>query len=455
MKLSSHDSPSPHPLAGGPPAPTVGDTSGAQRSHGSGRGGAKDVSGPPWQSLPPELAELLAPAVPAVVEQIIQTVPDQIPAYRMARTERFSDVLFMGVQGALEQLLSLPGTSDPGLDEESRQLVAALGAGEFRQGRSMDALLAAYRTSARITFRGLSEACAEQGMAMDVVVDLGETILAYIDELSAVSVQAYAVEQSAHAGALEMRRADLVAALVGGGVELHEVRRLASGADWHLPQQMAAAVFPLAAAAGVRTRLGTSGIVVERESEATAIVSVPHAERLRPRLREVFAGSSAVLGPPVAWDGLPHSHRVAQLVAAQLPFASPLGRAGPAEPVDLAAPTDPAGPVFASDHLSRIVLGSEPQVMADLAARRLAPLEELTEAKRRVLEETLLLWLVHWGQRLPVARELEIHAQTVGYRMAKLKDLFGGDLDDPEARFELELVLRARQAPQGQGSDAG
>lgn len=240
-----------------------------------------------------------------------------------------------------------------------------------------------------------------------------------------------------------MRRADLVAALLGGGIELHEVRRLASGADWHLPQQMAAAVFPLAAAAGVRTRLGTSGIVVERESEATAIVSVPHAERLRPRLREVFAGSSAVLGPPVAWDGLPHSHRVAQLVAAQLPLAS---RAGPAEP---------AGPVFASDHLSRIVLGSEPQVMADLAARRLAPLEELTEAKRGVLEETLLLWLVHWGQRLPVARELGIHAQTVGYRVAKLKDLFGGDLDDPEARFELELVLRARQAPPGHGAGAG
>jgi DNA-binding PucR family transcriptional regulator len=31
----------------------------------------------------------------------------------------------------------------------------------------------------------------------------------------------------------------------------------------------------------------------------------------------------------------------------------------------------------------------------------------------------------------------------VGYRVAQLKELFGDVLDDPEARFELELVLRA------------
>ena len=39
--------------------------------------------------------------------------------------------------------------------------------------------------------------------------------------------------------------------------------------------------------------------------------------------------------------------------------------------------------------------------------------------------------------------ELFVHQQTVGYRVGQLKELFGGALDDPEARFELELVLRA------------
>lgn len=412
-----------HPLAGGPPAPTPEQTPGAGRLN------------PPWQSLPADLGPRLAPAAGRVTARIIEVVPDQIPAYAISRTERFNEVLYLGVHGALEQLLSLPGTDCPALDEHTRQLVAALGAGEFRQGRSMDALLAAYRTGARITFRGLSEACAEQGMEMSVVVDLGESILAYIDELSAVSVQAYAVEQASRAGALELRRADLVEALLAGTAQPAELRRLAAAADWRLPDRIAAVVLSLDHAPAVRTRLGNAGLVVEHESEATAMIAAPQPAGSRgsgPRVRtkDVFAGTSAVIGPSARWEKVPLSHRLARLVAAQR-----------AEGADH---DDGGAPVFASDHLGRVVLGAEPEVMAELADRRLAPLDALTAAKRPELERTLLSWLVHWGQRVPVAEELGIHPQTVGYRLARLRELFGDQLDDPEVRFELELVLRAR-----------
>jgi hypothetical protein len=407
-----------HPLAGGPPAPPAEFTPGAEQMT------------PPWLSLPADLGTKLAPAAGRITEQIIQVVPDQIPAYAITRTDRFNEVLYLGVHGALEQLLSLPGTDAPALDEHSRKLVAALGAGEFRQGRSMDALLAAYRTGARITFRGLSEACAEQGMEMSVVVDLGESILAYIDELSAVSVQAYAFEQTSQAGTLELRRADLVSALLSGTVQQVELRRLAAAADWRLPDRMAAVVMPLAQASTVRARLGLAGLVVERESEATVVIAAPEMASLRSRVADVFAGTSAVIGPPARWERMSLSHRVARLVAAQ--------RSSRPE-------HDDGAPVFAADHLGRVILSSEPEVMAELSARRLAPLDELTEAKRQVMEETLLSWLIHWGQRGPVAEELGIHPQTVGYRLARLRELFGEQLDDPEVRFELEMVLRTRR----------
>jgi DNA-binding PucR family transcriptional regulator len=39
-----------------------------------------------------------------------------------------------------------------------------------------------------------------------------------------------------------------------------------------------------------------------------------------------------------------------------------------------------------------------------------------------------------------------VHPQTVRYRLARLREHFGDALDDPEARFELEVVLRARSA---------
>jgi DNA-binding PucR family transcriptional regulator len=44
-----------------------------------------------------------------------------------------------------------------------------------------------------------------------------------------------------------------------------------------------------------------------------------------------------------------------------------------------------------------------------------------------------------------VAKALHVHPQTVRYRLARLRELFGARLDDPDARFELELALRARR----------
>ncbi|WP_242424312.1 helix-turn-helix domain-containing protein, partial [Frankia sp. EI5c] len=71
------------------------------------------------------------------------------------------------------------------------------------------------------------------------------------------------------------------------------------------------------------------------------------------------------------------------------------------------------------------------------------PLDALPERTRTRLAETLLYWLALHGQRRLVAERLHIHPQTVRYRVGQLRDLFGETLDDPEARFELELVLRA------------
>jgi len=43
-----------------------------------------------------------------------------------------------------------------------------------------------------------------------------------------------------------------------------------------------------------------------------------------------------------------------------------------------------------------------------------------------------------------MSRALGLHAQTARYRLSRLRELLGDALDDPDARFELELALRAR-----------
>jgi DNA-binding PucR family transcriptional regulator len=42
-----------------------------------------------------------------------------------------------------------------------------------------------------------------------------------------------------------------------------------------------------------------------------------------------------------------------------------------------------------------------------------------------------------------MAGRLCVHPQTVRYRMRKLEQALGGQLGDPDARFAMELVLRA------------
>jgi DNA-binding PucR family transcriptional regulator len=105
----------------------------------------------------------------------------------------------------------------------------------------------------------------------------------------------------------------------------------------------------------------------------------------------------------------------------------------------------PAGRLVAADeHLAALLLhGGDATLAADLAERALAPLAALRPAARARLSATLHAWLDHPGQVQPVAERLHVHPQTVRYRMAQLRELFGERLDDPDARFELALALRA------------
>jgi len=38
-----------------------------------------------------------------------------------------------------------------------------------------------------------------------------------------------------------------------------------------------------------------------------------------------------------------------------------------------------------------------------------------------------------------------VHPQTVRYRSGQIRELWGDEIDNPDRRFELELVLRAQR----------
>jgi DNA-binding PucR family transcriptional regulator len=62
------------------------------------------------------------------------------------------------------------------------------------------------------------------------------------------------------------------------------------------------------------------------------------------------------------------------------------------------------------------------------------------------MRETALAFVRQRGNSVEMAAALHVHPQTARYRVARLRELLGDDLDDPDARFELEIALRATAA---------
>ncbi|MFF8847787.1 PucR family transcriptional regulator [Streptomyces sp. NPDC015127] len=84
----------------------------------------------------------------------------------------------------------------------------------------------------------------------------------------------------------------------------------------------------------------------------------------------------------------------------------------------------------------------------DLAAfvdRAIGPLRAHDAASRPPLLPTLETYLAHAGRKAETARELHLNRQTLYNRLARIGELLGTDLDDPETVLSLSLALRARR----------
>src|ERR1700754_2422897 len=152
-------------------------------------------------ALPAGAADALRPVLPRLADDIIAAIAAEVPVYARPMEGVFGRGVRLGVEVALSRFVdNLAG------EPRARETYRRLGAGEFRAGRSLDALLAAYRVGARLAWRRFVEAGTEAGFPPDALYDLGEAIFAYIDEISAESAAGYAEAQSEAAGGCQRRR---------------------------------------------------------------------------------------------------------------------------------------------------------------------------------------------------------------------------------------------------------
>ncbi|MEW2530466.1 PucR family transcriptional regulator [Streptomyces sp. NPDC047071] len=84
----------------------------------------------------------------------------------------------------------------------------------------------------------------------------------------------------------------------------------------------------------------------------------------------------------------------------------------------------------------------------DLAAfvdRAIGPLRAHDQRSKPPLLPTLETYLAHAGRKAETARELHLNRQTLYNRLARISELLGTDLDDPQTVLALSLALRARR----------
>jgi hypothetical protein len=379
----------------------------------------------PWVHVPAEVRDVLRPALREVSDRVVDAVRAEVPEYARPLEGPFGRALREGVTVALDQFVDLLGT-----DEEVTDLrvYRALGRAQLREGRTLDALQSAYRVGARVAWRESVTAGERAGLPPSVLYLTAEAIFAYLDRLAAASVAGFAQEQSLQAGTVQAHRHTLLELLVRRPAPAPaDVEHAAALAGWPVPAAVAAVAVGEADAVGLARRAPVGTIGAALEPTGVLLVPDPDGPGRRDRLRAGLGGSRAVVGPCVPWA---EAHRsVARVLAAW--------------PLHLAGQLGGDAQVRADDHLLALVLAADPVLTADLLRHRLAPLAELPDGARRRAEQTLRAWLDAHGDVSAAAEALGVHPQTVRYRLGQLRSLLGAAMDDPAARLELALALRA------------
>src|SRR3954451_1666096 len=194
-----------------------------------------------------EVSATLRPKVPQLVDEMIDAIRAEIPAYDRPLQGDFGERVRGSTAASVERFLALIAGEerDP---RKNSDLYVELGRNEVRSGRPIDTLLGAYRIGARVMWRGFAAEGQAQGIEPDVLYRLAEALFAYVDELSHESADGYAEELALRHGARERERERMLEVLMRRNPPADPVvvHAQAARAEWQLPERVAPVATPAA-----------------------------------------------------------------------------------------------------------------------------------------------------------------------------------------------------------------
>jgi hypothetical protein len=421
-----------------------------------------------WPAIPPEAVSWLAPELDSLADEITGAIVAEVPQFARPDDESHARMVrqaaWDAVHGFVIRITSPATSGDTTARDAAEKMFRDIGRVEAARGHSLDALHAALRVGARVTWQRLRDANGRGTADVGVLAQVGEAIFRHLDDLAAASAAGHAQARTELAGEVERLRRRLLDLLVSTPpAPPRAVAALAREAGWRLPRRVAAVA--VAAPVLPQPALPPDVLADLARRDPCLLIPDPDGPGRRRQLEAQLRGWLAP-APGPAWSpgspGPPATPGRARGLAAVGP-AVPLERASDSlrwarQAIDLAArgiggigpePGAPGGVInggviHCDDHLTTLVLLADAELAALLSRQALAPLRGLRPDAASRLAETLLAWLESADNAETAARRLHVHPQTVRYRLRQVTELFGEALDEPQARFRLQLALRAR-----------
>jgi DNA-binding PucR family transcriptional regulator len=390
------------------------------------------------QGLPDSLLEELQRRRPGLARHMTRAVVSLVRWDTSTGAPPRPEAIAKACEAGIDLFLATARERRPATSRELRE-VAQLGILQARGSHSVEPVLAAYRIAARVAWDAILGAWRTHPDASpEAMVVTANYVFAALDQVAAEVTKTYLHAREQHLLRGTRARARLLHSLISDTFDTElAVHKQALAVNQRLANSYLALV--------VKTETAAAELLAELELPAGALADAtdPHTavllwpadaadvrEEVQRLIRELRGrGQSRVRaglgGEHPGLRGISRSYLEAQ------------------EAVEVGRKLDPNGILHEYDEVAPyLILSQNPMVAERYVSHVLGRL--LASDPRGVLMETLEALLTSASVKAAAA-SLRLHRHTVLYRMEKLRELLGQDLDDPAVRQRLQLALALRR----------
>jgi len=390
-------------------------------------------------ALPASLIDEIARRRPALARHMARAVLTLVRWDDSGGAVPHREAIERACEAGIDLFLATAREARPATQRELRE-VAQLGILQARSSQSVEPVLAAYRMAARIAWSAILRAWRDHPDASpEALVITANYVFAALDQVAAQVTRTYVHAREQHMLRGTRARTRLLHSLISDTFDNElAIQKQALALNVKLATGYVALVIR-SDDGEVQELLGTMRLPAQALSDVTdphSLVVLWPADRgpveaeAREVLGELRRGGQGRVRAALGGDhpglrGISRSYLEAQ------------------QAVEVGRKLRPEAALHHYDEVAPyLVLAQNPMVAERYVHHVLGPL--VGADSRGALMETLEAVLAQ-GTVKDAAAALRLHRHTVLYRMEKLRELLGGDLDDPALRQRLQLALDLRK----------